>query len=296
MSWVRPFSLGVLALHWFSQILLAQRDLSPEEALRMLVPQNERFQFIASAEGPEAMRLNPASVASSRGINFHYNALIDHGKFLEHDVSLQNFLFNVAYRRSLDHSMDYHLNEYTVSMGFGVPEITFGASVNWLRTDLPGGSNGSLFNLGVLVRPMDQLSIAAVKENINQPEIGGARLEGENILGVNFRPLRERDQLILAVDASLPNKGSINDDVTYKFGANFLVVEGLRVYGVYDRFPGQSANMFSLGFEFYIPNISLSYDARFDEDKKYQNGVAGITLSSEKKKTVFKPAYRTGRP
>jgi hypothetical protein len=289
MSWVRPFSLGVLALHWFSQILLAQSSLSPKEALRMLIPQNERFQFIASAEGPEAMRLNPASVASSRGINFHYSALIDHGKILEHDLSLQNFLFNVAYRRSLDHSMDYHLNEYTVSMGFGVPEITFGASINWLRTNLPRGSNGSLFNLGVLVRPMDQLSIAVVKQNINQPGIGGARLIGENILGVDVRPLREREQLILAADASLPNKGRINDDVAYKFGANFLVVEGLRVYGVYDKFPGQSANMFSLGLEFYIPNVSLSYDARFDEDKKYHNGVAGTTFSSEKKKTIFKP-------
>jgi hypothetical protein len=289
MSWVRPFSLGFLALHWFSQILLAQSSLSPEEALRMLVPQNERFQFIASAEGPEAMRLNPASVASSRGVNFHYDALIDHGKLLEHDFSLQNFLFNVAYRRSLDHSMDYHVNEYTVSLGFGVPEITFGASINWLRTNLPRGSNGSLFNLGVLVRPMDQLSIAAVKENINQPEIGGARLVGANIVGVDFRPLRDGDQLILAADASLPNKGRINGDATYKFGANLLVVEGLRAYGVYEKFPGQSTNMFSLGLEFYIPNISFSYDARFDEDKKYQNGVAGITLSSEKKKTIFKP-------
>ena len=95
--------------------------------------------------------------------------------------------------------------------------------------------------------------------------------------------------MVLASDVSLPNKGRINDDVTYRFGANFLIVEGLRVYGVYEKFPGQSTNMFSLGFEFYIPNIYFSYDARFDEDKKYQNGVAGITLSSEKKKTIFKP-------
>jgi hypothetical protein len=255
----------------------------------MLVPQNERFQFIAIAEGPEAMRLNPAGVASSRGINLHYNAFIDHGKVLEHDLSLQNFLFNVGYRRSLDHTMDYHLNEYTVSLGFGVPEATFGASINWLRSDLPRGSNGSILNLGVLLRPTDRLSIAAAKGNINQPEIGGARLAGTNSVGVGVRPLKEADQLVLASDVSLPNNGRINSDVTFRFGANFLVVEGIRVYGVYEKLPGQSADMFSLGFEFYIPNIFLSYDARFDENKKYQNGVAGITLSSEKKKTVIKP-------
>jgi hypothetical protein len=274
---------------WALQVLNAQSTLSPAEALRVLIPQNERFQFIATAEGPEGMRLNPASVASSRGINFHYNGLIDHGKILEHDISLQNFLFNVAYRRSLDHSMDYHLNEYTVTLGFGVPEATFGASYNWLRSNLPHGSNGSILNLGLLVRPIDRLSVAGVKSNINQPEIGGAKLTGENILGVGVRPFAEADQLVLALDASLPNRGRIKDDVTYKLGANLLVIEGLRAYGVYENCPGRATDMFSLGLQLYIPNVDFSYDAGFDNDKGYQNGVAGVTLTTERRKTVFNP-------
>jgi hypothetical protein len=289
MMSIRSFIFAAVAESFLVLALLAQSSLSPAEALRVLTPQNERFQFIASADGPEAMRFNPASVASSRGINFHYNAFIDHGKILEHDLSLQNFLFNVAYRRSLDRSMDYHLNEYTVTLGFGVPEATFGASFNWLRSDLPHGSNSSLLNLGILLRPIDRLSIAAVKGNINQPEIGGAKLVGANIVGVDIRPLIEADRLILAADASLPNGGRVKDDVTFKFGANLLVVDGLRVYGVYDKLPSQATDMFSLGLQIYIPNVDFSYDARFDKDNGYQNGVAGVTLSTERKKTIFNP-------
>jgi hypothetical protein len=286
---VRRFILVILVQFCAADVLVAQSSLSPVEALRVLTPQNERFQFIATADGPEAMRFNPASVASSRGINIHYNAFLDHGKILEHDVSLQNFLFNFAYRRSLDRSTDYHLNEYTVTLGFGVPEATFGASINWLRSDLPHGSDGSLFNLGLLLRPLDCLSIAAVKGNINQPEIGGAKLVGANIVGVGVRPFAEADRLTLAADASLPNGGRLKDDVTFKLGANLLIVDGLRVYGVYNKLPGQARDMFSLGLQFYIPNVDFSYDAGFDHDKKYQNGVAGVTLSTERKKTIFNP-------
>jgi len=286
---VRRFILGVLLPLWVAQALIAQSSLSPAEALRVLTPQNERFQFIATADGPQAMRFNPASVASSRGINFHYNAFLDRGKILEHDLSLQNFLFNVAYRRSLDRSTDYHLNEYTVTLGFGVPEATFGASFNWLRSNLPHGSNGSILNLAVLLRPIDRLSVAGVKSNINQPEIGGTKLTGANIIGVGVRPLTEADRLVLAVDASVPNGGRIKEDVTYKLGANLLIVEGLRMYGAYDNLPGRATDMFSIGVDLYIPNVDFSYDAKFDDGKKYQNGVAGVTLSSERKKTIFNP-------
>lgn len=289
MMSVRGFILGVLAEFLIAHALIAQSSLSPAAALRVLTPQNERFQFIASADGPQAMRFNPASVASSRGINFHYNAFLDHGKILEHDLSLQNFLFNVAYRRSLVRSTDYHLNEYTVTLGFGVPEATFGASINWLRSNLPQGSNGSMLNLGVLLRPTDRLSIAGVKGNINQPEIGGAKLAGANIVGVDVRPLTETDRLILALDASLANGGRIKEDVTYKLGANVLIVEGLRVYGVYNKLPGQATDAFSIGLELYMPNVDFSYDARFDDDKEYQDGVVGVTLSTERKKTIFNP-------
>jgi len=286
---IRGIILGALIEFSIAHALIAQSSLSPAEALRVLIPQNERFQFIASADGPQAMRLNPASVASSRGINFHYNAFLDHGKILEHDLSLQNFLFNVAYRRSLVRSTDYHLNEYTVALGFGVPEATFGASINWLRSNLPYGSNGSILNLGVLLRPIDRISVAGVKSNINQPEIGGAKLVGANIVGVDVRPLADADRLILALDASLANRGRIKDDVTYKLGANVLIVEGLRLYGVYNRLPGQATDAFSIGLDLYIPNVDFTYDARFDDERKYENGVAGITLSTERKKTIFNP-------
>jgi len=284
---IRRFLQGVLFLFWVAQPLIAQSNLSPAEALRVLTPQNERFQFIATAEGPEAMRLNPASVASSRGINLHYDGLIDHGKILEHDLSLQNFLFNVAYLRSLDRSTDYHLNEYTVTLGFVVPEATFGASYNWLRSNLPHGSNGSILNLGVLLRPIDRFSIAGAKSNINQPQIGGTKLTGANTIGVGVRPFTEEDRLLLAADASVPNGGRIKDDATCKFGANVLIIEGLRAYGAYQKCPGRATDVFSLGLELYIPNVDFSYDAEFDNG--YQNGVAGVTLSTEKKKTVFTP-------
>lgn len=283
------YLLFFLILLLISQRIVAQGNLTSTEVSRILSPQNERFQFIAIAEGPEAMRLNPASVASSRGINFHYNFFIDRGKILEHDLSLQNFLFNVAYRRSLDRSMDYHLNEYTVTLGFGVPEVTFGASYNFLRGNLPHGSNGNILHLGALIRPIDRLSIAAAKTNINQPVIGNVKLVGTNIVGAGFHPLTEMDRLALAAEASLPNGGRINDDVAYKFGADFLIIEGLRVYGVYEKLPPRGSNKFSIGLNLYIPNVDFYYDAQFDHEKEYQNGVAGVTFSSERKKTVFIP-------
>lgn len=289
MKAVSRYSVFIFTLLSISQGVVSQRSLTSTEVSRILRPQNERFQFIATAEGPEAMRLNPASVASSRGINFHYNFFIDRGKILEHDLSLQNFLFNVAYRRSLDRSMDFHLNEYTVTLGFGVPEVTFGASYNFLRGNLPHGSNGNILHLGALLRPLDRLSIAAAKTNINQPVIGNVKLAGTNIVGAGVHPLTEPDRLTLAAEASLSNGGRLKDDVAYKFGADFLIIEGLRVYGVYEKLPPRNLSRFSIGLNLYIPNIDFYYDAQFDHEKEYQNGVAGVTLSSERKKTVFTP-------
>ncbi len=217
--------LGILFLSILTSVTYAQNTLSPTELSRILTPQNERFQFTATAEGPQGMRFNPATVASSRGINFHYNTYLDRGKLLEHDFFLQNFLFNFGYRRALDRSLDFHLNEYTVSLGFGVPEITFGASVNWLRSNLPNGSNGTSYNLGFLVKPIKRFSVSAVKNNINQPIVGGIKLLGNNTVGVGVHPFTEVERLALAVDASLPNGGRLDDDVAYKFGANILIVE-----------------------------------------------------------------------
>ncbi|MEK6572084.1 MAG: hypothetical protein AABZ61_11980, partial [Bacteroidota bacterium] len=266
---------GILAMLLLASRLVAQSNLSPSEVLRMLVPQNERFQFVATPEGPQSMRVNPASVAASRGINLHYNLFLDRGKVLEHDISLQNFLFNIAYRRALDRSMDYHLNEYTLSLGVGVPEFTAGVSVNWMRSNLPNGSNGMVLNLGILIRPIERLSLGAAKSNINQPVLGGVKLLGKNIVGIDLHPFTETDRLILAVDAAMPNGGRLKDDVTYKFGASLLILEGLRIYGVYEKPPVRSTNRVSIGLELNIPNVDFSYDARFDEDKKYENGVAG---------------------
>jgi hypothetical protein len=285
---MKRFALIVGTLLTVGQ-LSAQGIPSADEVYRILTPQNERFQFIATAEGPAAMRLNPASAASSRGINLHYNLLVERGKILEHDVSLQNFLFNIAYRRSLDRSRDYHLNQYTVTLGLGIPEATFGASVNWLRSNLPSGSNGSIINLGVLLRPLDRFSIAAVKTNINQPMLGGRKRIGMNVAGLGVRPLEEVDRLTLAVEAALPNKGRLSNDATYRFGADALIVEGLRAYAVYEQYPGRNRNRFSVGINLYIPNVDFLYDAQFNESREYLSGVAGVTLSSERKKTIFTP-------
>lgn len=264
-----------------SQLPSRSHDIS-----RMLVPQNERYQFIATAKGVDGMRVNPASVASSRGINFHYNTYIERGKFLEHDFFLQNFLFNVAYRRATAPT-GYHLNHYGVTIGGGIPEITFGASFNWLRSNLPAGSNGNVIHVGLLLRPNDWLSIAAAKRNINQPVLGGIKLVGRNIVGAGVHLWQDR--IILAAEATAPNGGRIEKDVTYRFGGNVLIVDGLRSYAVYENPAGVGPRNFFIGINLYIPNFDLSYDAHLDEDREYQSGVAGVTYSTERKRTIFNP-------
>jgi hypothetical protein len=286
---MRSVWIGLASGVVLSTVVEAQLQLPKAEVSRIVTPQNERFQFVAATDGAEGMRFNPATVASSRGINVHYNTLIDRGKFLEHDFFLQNFLFNFGYRRALDNSLDYHLNEYTVSLGGGIPEVTFGGSVNWLRGNLPNGSNGTRYTLGLLVKPHPRFSSSVVKSNINQPVIGGYKVVGKNTIGVGVYPLTEIERLTLAADASLPNGGNVSDDLEYRFLADFLVVEGLRLYGVYGKIPQIDSKQFSIGVHVYTPNIDFSYDAQFDRDRDYNNGVAGVTFSTERKKSVFNP-------
>jgi len=265
----------------------ADAQLSLNEISRILVPQNERYQFTATARGAEGIRVNPASVASSRGINLHYNTYVEKGKFLEHDFILQNFLFNVAYRRASDRAGDYHLNHYTATLGGGVPELTFGASFNCLRSDLPSGSNGSVIHLGASLNPAEWISIAAVRRNINQPTLGGVRLTGQNVLGLGFDFFNDR--LTVATDATLPNRGRLQKDVAFKFGLNALLVEGLRLYAAYEKTAHIGPKNFFIGVNLYIPNFDFFYDAHFDEDQNYKSGVLGASFSTERRKSVFKP-------
>lgn len=285
MKW-KFFSLVILL---FPELLAAQQALDPLEVARMLVPQNEPYQFTAIARGAQAMRINPASTYLSRGVNLYYNTYIQSRKLLEHDFLLQNFLFNISYRRASARSADVHLNQYTFSTGFGVDEFMLGVSLNLLRSNAPQGSNGTVWHFGALIIPEDWITFSAVKTNVKQPVIGGVKLQSMNIVGVGFQP--PQLDLQIAVDLSVPNDARLKD-FSYKVGADVVLVPGLHFFGVYDNVRTlngaiQKGRSFSLGVRVLFPFVGTQYNANFDGSVNYRSGVATIWLTSDRNRTVF---------
>ncbi len=253
---------------------------SPSEIARMLQPQSEQYTFTTTVRRAWGMRLNPAEIGDMYPVNLMYNFHVLHGKLLEHEVFFQNYLFNFGWRRALSRSMEYRVDQFSLSMGFGVPEFLAGGSIQWLSSDLPGNDHGVVFNVGTLMRPEPHLVFALTKRNINQPILGGVAVRGVQSAGIAVRPYADSDRLLYAFEYTLPNGRPLRLG-SFKAGIEATLFRNIRAYALVDRSAEFQTTTLMAGIRFYVPYLGFGLNGSFDKLKTYNSSVGTVLFSPE---------------
>jgi hypothetical protein len=261
--------------------LLAQPP-SQEETARMLQPQSERFAMTASVRQALGMRLNPASIGNMYGVNMMYNAYIEKGKLLEHEIMFQNYLFNFSWRRALSQTMEYRVDHFSFSMGFGMPEFLVGGSFQWISSDLPEKDHGVFWSLGTLMTANEYLAIALTKRNMNQPEIGGVTVQGVQSIGAVVRPFKNSERLVVAVDYTFANNTRLSDGAI-TLGVDGRILKNLRLYGLFDHHFDARSSTVMVGVRFTIPYFGFGLNSAIQDLKTYSHSVVSVLFSPEPK-------------
>jgi hypothetical protein len=269
-----------IAIFLLTAIPLLAQPPSKEEIARMLQPQSEQFALTASVRQALGMRLNPASIGNMYGVNMMYNVYEEKGKLLEHEFMFQNYLFNFSWRRALSSSMEYRVDHFSLSMGFGTPEFLVGGSIQWISSDLPENDRGVLWTIGTLMTANEYLSIALTKRNMNQPVIGGVMVQGVQSIGAVVRPFKNSDRLVIAFDYTLANQQRLRDG-SIKLGVDGRILKNLRLYGFYDYHMDAGNTMVMVGVRFTVPYFGFGLNSAFQGLKTYTHSVASVLFTPE---------------
>lgn len=150
---------------------------------------------------------------------------------------------------------DKGVTDYRISTGFGGTKFGLGIGYGWSGGDVDFFGRSSLFNFGLLIRPIPQLSIGAnyMKSTSNQDD----ELVGE----IAVRPIGTYP-LTFYADFSRQN-GQEWDNLSWSAGASWEIINGIRVNGRYFK-----EKNFMVGVDLSTGGTGYSGAAHLDQDGK----------------------------
>jgi hypothetical protein len=235
----------------------------------------------AVAEGPSALRFNPAGIAFEQGVgvNYYHNysdssANGDDGLF----CSFKGLGLSVEWLGSGSVSNG---KAYTVGLATAHDRsLSAGSSYQWRSSDDPVQDKAHFWSHGVTWRPTGMLSLAATVDNYNRMKIAGARTDAEFTYSAALNILNER--LIIGGDWYQRTSERFKDG-TYRVAASLEVSDGLTVFGDFDEFDN-----YFLGGRFNLTNLFFGSHSRFHRGDGYRGGVFYVGLNEERRR----PAVR----
>jgi hypothetical protein len=253
---------------------------TPGEILRMMTPQSDRYLLTAIAVQVRGVRLNPAIVGDYVPMNVGYSVFTEGGRMYEHEILVQNYLFNFIWRRALSDQMNYRIDHWNVNVGFSQPHINAGFGIHMLTSDLPGSTTRYMWNVAFILNPDPQFRLVMTKRNINQPAFAGVRLRGVQSIGIGMWPFWERDLFSFGIDYTLPNGVRLADGGT-KFGIDTKIFDFLRLYALYEFTPIRHEQMGMVGIRLFLPYTSVTVGNIFDTFRKYMSSEASVFVAPE---------------
>lgn len=244
---------------------------------RILLP----FVPAAAAEGPAALRFNPAGLGFQEGLGLNYyhnysdsSANGDDGVF----TSFKGIGLSVEWLGS-GAVADGH--SYTI--GFATGEnaaLSFGTSYQWRSSDDPIQDKSHFWAHGLTWRPHEMVSLAAAVDNYNRMKVLGTRTDREFTYSAALNLLDGR--LIVGGDWYQRTSERLKDG-TYHVAASFEVSDGLTVYADMD-----DDDNYYLGGRVNLTNWFVGSHSRFHRDDGYQGGVFYIGVSEDRRKPIVR--------
>jgi protease-4 len=166
--------------------------------------------------------------------------------------------------------------------------VYFGASYSWWRRISHGGS----WSVGLTGHPCRFFSLAAVLDDINEPQIEGVQQNTRYTFGVAARPMV--DWLTVSADAGLYQTDSVQygDDINWNIRVDAEPVHGIHISGNYRPETDLHEESFGLGIGI-SPGFGRVGDyTEMDGDGKETGGVSYVQFSSGYQRSIFEPRHR----
>ena len=166
-------------------------------------------------------------------------------------------------------------NVFTFSMGSGMGKNFYlGSSYRWYAKI----DRGSEWDIGLLYRPFNMISVGMNARNINSP----GDYDPEYILGLGVRPFGNR--FTLSVDGNLHKTETTDygDDILWTLGAQFEAIDGIVLKGHY------AEDNFGAGLGINLRHFGIEGYTNFNEDGKITNGYTIAHISAEQYRTVLR--------
>jgi len=230
---------------------------------------------------PGAFRLglngyqNP-SILNYNTFPFEMNLLVSEGTSKKLDFDRWGLFYsggNFGFGAITNKFGDKGVTDYRLSWGFGSTKFGLGLAYGWSGGDADFFGRKSLYNIGLLLRPIPELSIAGnyMKSTVSN--------DAEVVAEIAVRPIGTYPLAVFA-DASLLNDQSI-EDVNWSAGLSWEIVDGIRVNGRY--FKNESM---SLGIDLSFGRTGISSISQFNKGGEYAYNTYGIRLTG-KDRTIF---------
>ncbi|MBI3872469.1 MAG: signal peptide peptidase SppA [candidate division Zixibacteria bacterium] len=219
------------------------------------------------AEGPGVLRFNPAALGNDQnfGLNY-YHTYTDSSLKGDHALyaSLRGLGAGVEWLGAL--GGEAHGRAYT--LGFGTsPDhpVRLGSSYQWRSSDDPVQDKSHFWSHGILWRPNNTVSLAAVVDNFNRMHLDGAKSDREFVYSAAVRVFNDH----LTVGGDWYQRTSQNlGDGSYRVAASYEVTHGLTLAADID----QQENYF-LGARFDLSTWFSGSQTSFDHGSHYRGGI-----------------------
>jgi len=238
---------------------------------------SNRFSFIATADAPADILLNPALLAIPRGQNFSYSLYLnDANAVLEHQFQITGMplLPLLSYRRASLGSESTVTNFYSLGTAIGGKSGGIGLVTEWFSGDLTDKRTKRTYHLGAFWRPTNGLSFGYAWNHFNSPAFNDIEIKAQHTLGLGVRPLGN-DRLTIAAEVAMMDRTN-HDTAPFKLGGDFKLAKGLHLRGSWrDQRHGTRELTFGLAFD--LPTLGVTADHVRTENK---NLGSRITLTT----------------
>lgn len=196
---------------------------------------------------------------------------------------------------------DDAVDTYIVGLAVGdTRKWSVGVHYRWLRSQFGDEEEAATWDVGLMVRPTNYLSIGGVVRNLSEPRFGAGTLAPASdggcsdretrmtyTAGLALRPIGNR--LTLMADASMPRDAEIEDAV-FTAGAETEILDGLMLRGSIQTYPDgdDRDEEVSVGLWFNTTHMGAGTSLRTFDPAVEDIMTYGLSTSTERMRTAVK--------
>lgn len=218
--------------------------------------------------------INPAGLGVKRGLNGYYYRTLS--GITGGDNAFFISLANIGFSAEFVDQAEKEFNKYTLSDGIRLSNnLYFGASYSWYNSKYKIYDKLSLWNIGLLCRPSDYISLGIVARNLNRSE----NKKRNYNLAIGLRPYTNR--ITFSID-SMAIEGSKIKDADIRWSLELEPINGMLLKGSYGR-NGNYDIKIGIGF----PRLEFGSYRHFDKNGVNKGGGFYTRFSNERFRTIF---------